>query len=415
MPEEISPTDVPNIVRNAGRVYLQGFTGEPSALLDALEASPDSCQNVQFYGVWIPGVNTRDFTALDPSVRVELYFMCPQFSGGWARGQIDYVHLHYTDVYKRIAFGPRADVALLQLSPPDDDGNCSSGVSSDFASAIFGNAETIVAEINPQMPRTRGAATIPYTRLDFVVPVDHELVLYDAGSPTEEMNTIAGHVSGLIGDGDTLQFGIGKLPTAILGSLADKRNVRIHSGMVTDPVLELLDAGAIPDTPGAIRTGAAAGTAPLYDRIRTDRRFEFVDVRLTHGIAATSTIDNLVAINSALEVDLTGQANAEMTAGNQISGTGGLVDFLRGARASKGGRPIIALGATARKGTVSRIVPQIDPQNTITVSRADVGIVVTEHGVADLRNKSLKERAEALVAIADPAFREQLATHIPAS
>ncbi len=408
MPKKLSPDQVPDLLQPGQRIYVQGFTGEPTALLDALESAPEKCKDVRFYGVWIPGVNTRDFTALHPTVKVELYFMCPQFSGGWERGQIEYVHLHYTDVYRRIAYGPPADLALVHVSPPDENGECSSGVSSDFAPAIFGNAKQIVAEVNPNMPRTIGAATIPYTDLDFVVETEHELVPYDAGEPTPDMIQIAKTVSSVIRDGDTLQFGIGKLPTAILGLLADKREVRIHSGMVTDPVLRLLDAGAIPDLPGAIRTGAAAGSPPLYDRIKTDSRFEFVDVRLTHGIAATSRIDNLVAINSALEVDLTGQANAEMTAGRQISGTGGLVDFLRGAHASAGGRPIIALGATARGGTISRIVPHIAPENTITVSRADVGLVVTEHGVADLRDKSLGERADLLISIADPAFRDDL-------
>jgi len=404
----ISALEIASIVEPGMRIYLQGFTGEPTPVLDALQAAPEASRNVTYSGVWIPGVNRRSPLDWHPSTRVEAFFRCPGFSSGIQQGRIDYRHMHYSQVYDYLAKGPRFDLAIVQTAAPDENGNLSSGICTDFASAVRGNADRLLAHVNANMPATRGAPPLSIDALDYVLEQEADILEMPESDPSPETIELARNVADLIDDGDTLQFGVGKIPTAILGLLKQKRNLRIHSGMISDPLLSLLDAGAIADEPGAVTTGAAAGTKTLYRRIEHDERFRFVDVSQTHGYQAISRIDNLVAINSALEVDLLGQAAADMADGRQISGTGGLVDFLRGCRASPGGRPILAFEATAKNGTVSRIVPRIAPGNAITVSRADIGIVVTEYGIADLRAKSVDERADALIAIAAPRFRDAL-------
>ena len=210
-------------------------------------------------------------------------------------------------------------------------------------------------------------------------------------------------------DGDVLQFGIGKVPAAVLPRLTACRNLKIHSGMVVDGVMNLLDAGAIVDEPGAVTSGLVIGGPELMRRAGDDPRFRFAGVDHTHDGRVLGAIDNLVAINSALEIDLTGQVNAEAANGRQVSGAGGLADFMRGAGLSKGGRGIVALGATARGGAISRIVPTLGPGCPVTVPRNDVGLIITEFGVADLRGLDMAARANALIAVADPRHRDDLA------
>jgi len=211
----------------------------------------------------------------------------------------------------------------------------------------------------------------------------------------------------MIDDGSVLQFGLGTLQSAVLTALKDRRNLRIHSGMVSDPVSTLLDCGAIADQQRSIKTGVAIGTAPLYEKLSQDSRVEFAPVSYTHAIETLRQIDNFHAINSVIEVDLFGQANGEYFGDTQISGAGGLVDFLRGAALSKNGKPIIALPSTAKRRTISRIVSKLTAPS-ISIARADTHFVATEHGIADLRSCTIDQRAQRLIAIAHPDHRGTL-------
>jgi 4-hydroxybutyrate CoA-transferase len=246
-----------------------------------------------------------------------------------------------------------------------------------------------------------------------VVETDRALVTLATGDLTAEVRRIGAHVAELVRDGDTIQIGIGKVPAAVLASLHDRRDLGLHGGLVSDEVADLYEAGAITGARNSRDAGtmvctAALGSARVYGWAGRCPELRFAPVSYTHDIRVLAQIHNFVAINSVLSVDLSGQANAEMLDGRQVSGTGGLLDFVRGARLSKGGRSILALPSTAG-GKTSRIVPRLGVGDVVSCPRADADIVVTEHGVARLRDKSVDERAEALIAIADPAFRRDLA------
>ena len=218
---------------------------------------------------------------------------------------------------------------------------------------------------------------------------------------------IGAHIAALCQDGDTLQFGLGNVQQAVLKALHNHRDLKVHAGMISTPLADLIDQGAIADGPGAVTTGVAIGTSDFYQRASAEKRIQYAPVSYTHAISTLAKLPNFKAINSCIEIDLFGQANAEFINGRQISGTGGLVDFLRGAAASPTGRGILALTSTARNGTISRIVPRL-PRDATSISRADVDTVVTEHGAAELKYKSIDERAEALIEIADPSYRDHL-------
>ena len=286
-------------------------------------------------------------------------------------------------------------------------GELSLGVANDFTAAIIGKARRKVAFVNPQMPRTRGAARIPLAAVDWIVDADAPLPGDDdAADPV--FDAIGRQVAGLIRDGDTLEVGIGRVQR-VFAALTGIRDLRIHSGAITTPLLRLVAAAGLAETEDAITTGVALGSDALYRFVRDDSRVRFAPVGWTHDIATLAAIPRFVAVNSVIEVDLLGQANAEMIGGRQVGASGGLVDFMRGARASAGGRAIVALPATVKGGTVSRIVVALPANSAVAVARGDMDKVVTEYGVADLREASVDERAQALIAIAAPAFRDDLA------
>jgi 4-hydroxybutyrate CoA-transferase len=275
-------------------------------------------------------------------------------------------------------------------------------------------AKAILAELNAAMPRPAHSYEIPYDRLDYVVETERPLVTLATGDLGPDIHRIGAHVASLIDDGDTIQIGIGKVPAAVLAALRDRRDLGLHGGLVSDGLADLHDAGVLTGArkshdPKMMVCTAALGGPRVYDWAGRCPELRFAPVSSTHDMRVLAQIDNFVAINSVLAVDLSGQANAEMLGGRQVSGTGGLLDFVRGARSSKGGRSILALPSTAAGGKASRIVLRLGEADVVSCPRADADIVVTEHGVVHLRDKSVDERAEALIAIADPAFRRDLA------
>jgi acyl-CoA hydrolase len=345
-------------------------------------------------------VNRTDPASFHPNASLTSFFVFGDIARSYQAGKARFLPLHYSSIFAYLARLP-IDVALIQVTPPDADGLCSLGPSVHFVPAVLDRAK-VVAEVNAAMPRPAHSVTVPYDRLDVVVETEHPLVPLAGEPPSAQAQKIAAHVAGLIEDGDTLQVGIGKLPGAVLAALHGHRGLRLHGGTVTDEVMDLHAAGAL----GPMVCCTALGTR-VYDWTASQNDLRFAPVSHTHSARALGEIERFTAINAVLAVDLSGQANAEVLCGRQVSGTGGLMDFVRGARLSPGGRSILVLPAMA--GSTSRIVPRLDEKNHIvSLPRADADIVVTEHGVAHLRDKSLDERAQALIAIADTATRDAL-------
>jgi acyl-CoA hydrolase len=391
-------------LRGAKLVYAPGAAGESQSWIEALRESADALEGVCFAGAWIPGVNVLDYAGLHPRARARAFFIDAARRETFAAGRTEFLPLPYTRIYPLLQSWT-FDVALLHVSPPDAAGRCSLGVAADFTAAVWAQARCRIAHVNPAMPVTRGAATIAWDDLDFVLEQERALLTYDAGGRTDEFDAIGRHVSRWIEDGDVLQLGVGKAPPAVLRALDGQRNLRLHGGMITDTLLDMDDVLA--PVRGAVTTGVALGSAALYDRCARDEQIRFAATDVTHAFETLAQLDGLVAVNSTIEIDLMGQCNAECIGPRQISGPGGLVDFLRGARAAKRGRGFITLASTAQNGRVSRIVPRLE--SPVTVARGDVDLVATEHGVADLRGRDLDARAEALIAIAAPGFRAGLA------
>jgi acyl-CoA hydrolase len=380
-----------------GRVFVPAGAAEPLALYEAYRAEPELAAGLTFVGAFLPGANRSDWVVLS---KAEGTFVSADWRESFEAGRFAFRPLTYFQTWGWLATTP-LDAAFFHVSPPDAEGRCSFGVATDLSPAVIGRDVIKIALVNERMPRTRGPS-VSLEAFDVVVEIGAPLATYDAGKLDPAFDAIAAHIRELTPDGASLQFGIGKAGVAALAALEGRKRLKIHSGMVTDPLLPVLDAGSVDE----VVCGLALGTEPLFKRCGSDKRIRFEPASFTHDIRTLAAIPRLVAVNSALEVDLFGQANAEFLNGRQVSGVGGLTDFLRGARLSEGGVPIVALNATA-KGA-SRVVPRLAP-NAVSVPRADMGVVVTEHGVADLRGLDLDGRAEALIAIAAPEHRDALA------
>jgi 4-hydroxybutyrate CoA-transferase len=401
MPEIIKPARVADLLRPGMTVFVEGASGEPTALLEALAAAPDASAGVHYVGCRVPGVNLIDPASFHAGARLTSFFVYGDIARSFEAGKVRFLPLHYSAIFAYLAALP-VDLALIQVTPPDADGLCSLGPSVHFVPAVLDQARIVVAEINAAMPRPVHSVLVPYERLDVVVETDHPLVPLETGALSDQAQRIGAQVAGLIEDGDCIQVGIGKVPASVLAALHHHRHLSLHGGMVTDEVVDLHAAGAL----GTMVCCTALGSR-VYDWTATQGDLRFAPVSHTHDVRVLAQIDRFVAINAGLAVDLFGQANVEMLHGRQVSGTGGLMDFVRGARLSRGGRSILALPSTA--GGTSRIVPRLDEHDVVSLPRADADIVVTEHGVAHLRERSIDERAQALIAIADPTARDALA------
>ena len=329
-------------------------------------------------------------------------------------GVLDIVPSHVSQLPHLLRSGVlRCDVVLVQLSPPDAAGRHSFGIAHDYLIDAMRCARVVIAEINDRVPWTFGAEVPRDVRIDYVVRSSRPPLELAPARLGDVERRIAGHAAALIEEGAVLQTGIGAIPDAILSALAGHRDLGVHSGMIGDGIVELIERGVV----NGARKNIDRGLAVAGVLFATERTYRFADrnpqlllrpVTHTHNVAVMAQLDRFVAINSAIEVDISGQVNAELANGDYIGAVGGQLDFVRGALQSRGGRSIIALPATAKAGTVSRIVARIDSA-VVTTPRSDADLIVTEFGVADLRGQSLAERARRLVAIAHPDFREQLA------
>jgi acyl-CoA hydrolase len=329
-----------------------------------------------------------------------------------ATGRLGIVPCHVSQIGPMIEQGLiGCDVAFVQVSPPDADGNHSFGLIGDFVQAAVDKARVVIAEVNEQVPFTLGDVTLPAARIDCAVRVARTPVEVSPAPIGETDLAIARTAAGYIGDGSVLQVGIGAVPDAILRLLRDRRDLGVHSGMIGDGLVDLVEAGVVtnatkPIDTGISITGALIGTRRLYEFSNRNRQIGLRRSSYTHSEAVLSRLPRLVTINSAIEVDLTGQVNAEQSGSQYLGGTGGQVDYVRAGCRSLGGRSIIALPATAKGGKISRIT--IALSGPVTTARSDVDVIVTEFGAAELKGQTLAERARRLVGIAHPDFREEL-------
>ncbi|TVR83308.1 MAG: acetyl-CoA hydrolase [Rhodospirillales bacterium] len=407
MPRSIAADAVPDLLRPGLRVYAPGLAGESPLFARALTARAEKAAGVHFTGVWLPGFNRADYASLHETARATAFFVGAHNRASFADGRVDFLPLSYFSIAAYMRDAMEVDLALLHTSPPDDAGRLSLGIANDFTPEVLNRPCVKVAHINPLMPRTVGAATVALGDVDYVVEEPCPLPGEDNGAIDPVFAAIGRHVAGLVRDGDTVEVGIGRVQ-GVLAALHAKRHLALHAGAVTDPLLGLVNAGALRAGAGAVTAGIAWGSPALYDFVTDNPTVRFAPVSHTHNVRVIGALPRFVAINTVIEVDLLGQANAEMVGGRQISSAGGLTDFMRGARVSPGGFSVIALEAAAKGGTVSRIVPALTEGTAVSAARGDVDYVVTEHGVADLRHASVGRRAEALIAVAAPPFRDDL-------
>ena len=390
------------------RVFVAGMSGESALWLDELRAEPERARGVHFTAVQFPGIDTADYLALDPTTSLTAFFMSPAVRAGIQQGRAELLALDYPGIARHLRDMPPVDVAVAQLSPPDADGYCSAGLSSDFLPLVWERAQRRVAHLNPRVPRTRGSFRVHASTLDITVEADAPLLEFTESAGGALEARIGALVASLVRDGDTLQFGIGSVPSALAASLAGHRRLRLHSGMVSPSMRTLWEAGAL-DRDARITTGVALGPAAFHDFVAAHPTLWFTDVAHTHDVAMIAAIPRFIAINSAVEVDLFGQVNSERAGGAIQAGAGGLPAFAQGALASGGGRSMICLASTARGGSVSRIVTALGDKALCTLPRYMADVVITEHGIAELRGLGLGARATALLAIAAPEHRDALA------
>ena len=401
-------------VKSGNRVWIQSGCGTPSPLIDALVAQAPHLNNVEI--VHMMTLGSADYTRpeYEGHFRHRGLFLGANVREAVAQGRADYTPIFLSEIEGLIESGSMPlDVVLMQVSPPDEHGFVSLGTTVDCTLTATHYAGVVIAEVNDRMPRTHGDTSIHISRISSVVETSRPLLELLAEQSTPTHMRVARNVASLIPNGATLQTGIGGISEAVLHCLDDKHDLGIHTEMCSDGVIDLMESGIMNGDRKSLHRGKAVlafvlGTRKLFDFIHDNPMFEFRSISYTNDPFVVAQNDRMVAINSALQIDLTGQVCADSLGTRPYSGFGGQLDFIRGAARSKGGVPIIALQSTARDGTLSRIVPMLEPGAGVVTSRADVHYVVTEHGIAYLHGKTLRERAEALIAIADPRFQAEL-------
>jgi 4-hydroxybutyrate CoA-transferase len=401
------------LIKSGDRVILGHAVGIPTYITDALVDHKEDYENVEIVQM-VPMGNCK-FSAPGTEGHFRLNSL---FAGGLNKkdiieGRADFTPCYFSEAPDLFVEYLPIDVAVIQVSPPDEHGMVSCGVSVDYTLPAAKSAKKIIAEVNDQMPRTHGDTALHVSEINAFVVNSHPVIELPLPKIGDVEKAIGENCAKLIKDGDTLQLGIGAIPDAVLLFLKDKKDLGIHSEMISDGVVELVEAGVITNAkknfhPGKSVVTFLMGTKRLYDYANDNPAVSMFPVNYVNNPYIIAQNDNLVSINSCVQIDFCGQVSSESIGPNQISGVGGQVDFVRGAKMSKGGRSIIAIASTAGKGKVSKIVPVLDNGAIVTTSRCDVDYVVTEYGIAHLKGKCIRERAKALIAIAHPDFRPQL-------
>lgn len=400
-------------IHSGNRVVIMHACGEPSYLLEAMVANKDAYENVEIVHMVAMGQADYCKPEMAGHFRHNALFVGGSTRNAVSEGRGDFTPCFFFEVPSLFHSTLPVDVAMVQVTPPDENGQCSLGISVDYTYEAVMSAHTVIAQVNENMPFTCGKSTIPVERINCFVP--HNAPIIELAppriGPVEE--AIGRNVASLVRDGDTLQLGIGAIPDAVLHFLKDKHNLGIHSEMFSDGVLDLVEAGVVTNQkktllPGKFVATFLMGTKKLYEFADHNPDVYLAPVDFVNHPQVVAQNDNMVSINSCVQIDLMGQVCSESIGLKQISGTGGQVDFIRGAAQSKGGRAILAFPSTAAKGTVSKIVPLLDEGAAVTTSRNDVDYVVTEYGIAALKGRTLRQRADALIEIAHPDFRPAL-------
>lgn len=406
--------DAVKVVRSGQRVYIGGGCGVPVVLAGELARRAPELQDVEIIHILTAGTSSWVTPEASSAFRDNSLFIGPNVRAAVQQGHADFTPVFLSEIPRLFREGHLPiDVAVIAVSPPDSHGYCSYGVEVGVTKPAVESARVVIAEINPRMPRVWGNSFIHVSQIDYCVEVDYPLPELRQGEPAPIYSRIGRHIADLIDDGSTLQMGIGAIPNAVLDYLGDKRDLGVHSEMFSDGIIDLVQRGVITGArktllPGKLVAGFVLGTERVYRFVHNNPIIEMRTTDFTNDPFTISRNEKMVAINSALQVDLTGQVCADSIGTRFYSGVGGQADFIRGAARSKGGKPIIALPSTALGGTVSRIVSTLELGAGVTTSRNDVHYIVTEYGVAYLFGKTVRQRAEALIAIAHPDFRAEL-------
>ncbi|HKN33302.1 MAG TPA: acetyl-CoA hydrolase/transferase C-terminal domain-containing protein [Terriglobales bacterium] len=409
-----TPEEALRCVQSGMRMYIHPGCAEPEVLVKALIACGPAVEDVEIVHLMTMGDAGYIAPELESHFRHNAIFIGGNVRKAVNEGRADYTPVYLSEVEDLFESGAMPlDVALIQVSPPDAHGFCSFGVGVDTTLTAAKCARYVVAQVNDQMPRTYGDSFIHVNQLDVVVETSQPLCELKKPEITDMHVAIARNVASLIEDGSVIQTGIGGIPDAVLPFLMDRKDLGVHTELVSDSVIPLIEAGVINGArknfkPRKIIVGFVLGSKNLFDFVDNNPIFEFHPNAYTNDPGLIARNDKMVAINSALEIDLTGQVCSDSIGTYFYSGIGGQVDFLRGSSRSKGGKPIIALSSTAKGGTVSRIAPMLSPGAGVVTSRGLIRYVVTEYGVAYLHGKSIRERAKALIEVAHPKFREEL-------
>lgn len=410
----VSPQEAVQAIKSGMRIFLTGNCSVPQKVLGALVEYAPNLQNVEICQALTVGPADYVAPEMEGHLRVNTMFISANIRKAVQEGRADFTPVLLSEfplLFKR-KYLP-LDVALIHVSPPDEHGFCSLGIEVGLTKSAAESSKIIIAEVNQKMPRTLGDAFIHVSKLNYVVPVDYplpELPMGDEGS-SEIIEKIAGYIAELIPDGATMQMGIGAIPDAVLKFLFEKRDLGIHTELFSDGVIDLVEAGVLTNArktlhTGKIIAGFILGTKRLYDWVDDNPLIELHPTEYVNDPFVIAQNERMVAVNSAIEVDLTGQVCADSIGPKLYSGVGGQLDFIYGASRSKDGVPIIALPSTAKN--FSRIVSTLKPGAGVVTTRNHVRYIVTEYGVADLYGKTIRQRAQALINIAHPDFRDQL-------
>ena len=401
-------------MKNGDQVFIGSGCAQPQHLVGALADTVENLYDVEIVHILTVGQAPYTDERFRGHVRHNAFFIGPNVRGAVERGDADFTPANLSEIPGMLENGSiDLDWALIQVSPPDRHGYCSLGVSVDIVRSAVDIATNVVAQVNPQMPRTHGATTLSVRDIDALVEYEEPLLELEVREIDEVALRIGRYVASMIDDGATLQAGIGAIPNAALAQLRDRTDLGVHTEMFSDALVDLIECGAVTGRkkaihPGKVVTSFAMGSRKLFDLVDDNPFFEFLPSQYVNDPFVIAKNDRMVSINSALQVDLTGQVCADSIGAKIFSGIGGQVDFVRGAVRSKNGRSIIALRSTAKGGKASRIVPCLSEGAGVVTTRADVQYVVTEYGIAELRGRSIRERALALIGVAHPEFRDEL-------
>ena len=418
-PEKFAPEEAAfSRIRRGDHIFVSSGCGEPQYLVKAMtryvESNPKAFFDAEIIHVYSFGIAPYTDSKFKSNFRHNSFFIGNNTRSSVNQGSADYTPISLSNVPALLHSGAvRIDVALIQTSLPDDNGYLSLGVSVDIVKAATENADVVIAQINRFMPRVHGDGFIHIRDVDFIIPYDEPLLEIKGTVPTETAGRIGNYVSRLVQDGDTIQVGFGTLPNAIMANLFNKKHLGVHTELLSDGIVGLIRAGVIDNSRKTLNRGKTVAAFAMshretYDYLDDNPSVSFRTINYTNNPLIIAQHDNMVAINSALEIDLTGQATSESIGGVFYSGVGGHQDFMRGALLSRNGKTILAMKSTARDDSVSRIVPALKEQAGVTLNRSDVRYVITEYGIAYLHGKNVRERAMSLIAIAHPKFQPWL-------